>query len=127
MEPQYLESSSLPTSTKITEQEHNDMQIRQMISNGISSMNGSEDIRFTAPIIHSENNPLINSENHNVTQTTTFFIVKKIWLWICSIFITFVVCLSIFPSIAALVDSTEKGKVFEMNILFIHTIKNLKV
>ena len=111
----------------ITEKEHNDMQIRQMISNGISSMNGSEDIRFTAPIIHSENNPLINIENHNVTQTTTFFIVKKIWLWICSIFITFVVCLSIFPSIAALVDSTEKGKVFEMNILFIHTIKNLMI
>ena len=87
------------------------MQIRQMISNGVSSMNGTEDIRFTAAISNSENNPLINSDNHSLTQPTTFLIVRKIWLWIGSIFITFVVCLSIFPSIAALVDSTEKGKV----------------
>ena len=80
-------------------------------SNDTSIMNGTGGIRNTGSGYHSENNPLIDIENHNGTQKSIFDIVRKIWIWIGSIFITYVVCLSIFPSIAALVDSTDKGKV----------------
>ena len=59
----------------------------------------------------SEDNPLINQQNEDVAQTSTFFIIRKIWVWIISVFITFVVCLSVFPSVTAIVESTEKGKV----------------
>ena len=110
-EIQYLESSSLTTSISTTVKDDNNMQIRQTTSNDTSYMNGPGGIRNTASVYHSENNPLIDIENHNGTQKSIFDIVRKIWIWIGSIFITYVVCLSIFPSIAALVDSTDKGKV----------------
>ena len=36
---------------------------------------------------------------------------KKIWVWVLAVFLDFVVTLAIFPSVAAMIDSTEKGKV----------------
>ena len=44
-------------------------------------------------------------------QTATLFIMKKIWVWVLAVFLDFVVTLAIFPSVAAMIDSTEKGKV----------------
>ena len=52
-------------------------------------------------------------EQQEVIQTSTLFIIKEIWVWILAIFINFAVCLSVFPSVTALVESTEKGKVIE--------------
>jgi hypothetical protein len=60
----------------------------------------------------------MNTIDHDVSPTTsTFYIISKIWVWIAVVFITFVVCLSVFPSILALVDSTEKGNV--SNAIFV--------
>ena len=110
-ETQYLESSSLTTSIRTIVKDDDNMQIRQTTSNDTSYMNEPGGIRNTGSRCHSENNPLIDIENPNGTQKSIFDIFSKIWIWISSIFITYVVCLSIFPSIAALVDSTDKGKV----------------
>ena len=60
---------------------------------------------------NSETNPLIVPENDADIQTSTLYIMSKIWVWIVSVFITFAVVLSVFPSITAIVESTEKGKV----------------
>ena len=92
------------------------MQIRELIANEVGSRNGAEDMRSTSPVYNVESNPLIDRENNNVDKANTLDIVYKIWLWVGSIFITYVVCLTIFPSIAALVDSTEKGKVNDVLI-----------
>lgn len=54
---------------------------------------------------------MITSDDKESEQTSTFAIISKIWVWIATIFITFVVCLSVFPSVTAIVESTEKGKV----------------
>ena len=61
----------------------------------------------------SDHNPLINIEDSDIPQipTSNLFIIRKIWVWIVSVFITFVICLSVFPSITAIVESTGKGKV----------------
>lgn len=58
-----------------------------------------------------ESSLLITSDDKESEQTSTFAIISKIWVWIATIFITFVVCLSVFPSVTAIVESTEKGKV----------------
>ena len=55
-------------------------------------------------------------EQPEVIQTSTLFIIKEIWVWILAIFINFAVCLSVFPSVTALVESTEKGKVIEKSL-----------
>ena len=99
LESQYLETSPLATSTRRIEKEDNDMQIREMVTSNVVSMNGIEEIRDVAHVHNYESNPLIDRENRHVGQTTTLGIVNKIWLWISSVFITYVVCLSIFPSI----------------------------
>ena len=70
----------------------------------------------------SDDKPLINPETPPI-PSSTWFIIKKIWVWIVSVFITFVICLSIFPSITAIVESTGKGKVRKcgchVNLLFV--------
>ena len=58
-----------------------------------------------------ESSLLITSDDKESEQTSTFAIISKIWVWIATIFVTFVVCLSVFPSVTAIVESTEKGKV----------------
>ena len=115
-ESPYLETPSAATSKRKVEKEDSDMQIRELIANEVSSRNGAEDMRSTSPVYNVESNPLIDRENNNVGKANTLDIVYKIWLWVGSIFITYVVCLTIFPSIAALVDSTEKGKVNDVLI-----------
>ena len=119
MESPYLETPSVATSKRNAEKEDSDMQIREMIANEVSSRNGAEDMRSTSPIYNVESNPLIDHENNNVDEANALNIVHKIWLWVGSVFITYVVCLTIFPGIAALVDSTEKGKVND--VLINHT------
>ena len=64
----------------------------------------------------SDDKPLINPETPPI-PSSTWFIIKKIWVWIVSVFITFVICLSIFPSITAIVESTGKGKVRKSSLL----------
>ena len=59
---------------------------------------------------------MITSDDKESEQTSTFAIISKIWVWIATIFITFVVCLSVFPSVTAIVESTEKGKVSHVSV-----------
>ena len=43
--------------------------------------------------------------------TTTWEILSKTWIWNLTIFLSYTICLSIFPSITALVQSTYSDKV----------------
>ena len=43
-----------------------------------------------------------------ITKTSTLAIVQRIWVWILAVFLTFLVCLAVFPSITAQVQSTGK-------------------
>ena len=43
--------------------------------------------------------------------TTTWQILSKTWIWNLTIFLSYTICLSIFPSITALVQSTYSDKV----------------
>jgi len=43
-------------------------------------------------------------------QTTTLAIIGRIWVWILAVFLTFLVCLAVFPSITAQVVSMGSGK-----------------
>ena len=54
---------------------------------------------------------MVDVEVQEISQTSTVEILSTVWPWILSLFITFMICLSVFPSIAALVDSIDKGKV----------------
>ena len=47
--------------------------------------------------------------------TPTWQILSKIWIWNLTMFLTYVICLSVFPSITALVESTYSNKVSIMN------------
>lgn len=58
----------------------------------------------------SEETPLIESNNNNVDMNT-FEVAKTIWPWIVTMILEFTVTLSLFPSIAALVESVGRGKV----------------
>ena len=92
----------------------NDRQIKDMAVSS-SRTNGSVELEVndSIPISGPESNPLIVPEDEEPPkiQTTTLFIIRKIWVWIVTVFITFTICLSIFPAVAVIVDSTEKGKV----------------
>ena len=109
----YLEPSDTKIAATNIGMDQNNLQIKQITSTsslppGYNCVDGT----YETPIIISETNPLMNDETHPVVQTTsTFYIIRKIWVWIGVVFITFVVCLSIFPSVIALVDSSEKGNV----------------
>ena len=55
---------------------------------------------------------LLGDENTIIVRkVSTLHIVSKTWAWIVIMLITYVVCLSVFPSIIALVESTTKGQV----------------
>ena len=41
-----------------------------------------------------------------IHKTSTLAIVQRIWVWIVAVFLTFLVCLAVFPSITAQVQST---------------------
>ena len=43
--------------------------------------------------------------------TTTWEILSKTWIWSLTMFLSYVICLSVFPSITALVQSTYSDKV----------------
>ena len=47
--------------------------------------------------------------------TTTWQILSKIWIWNLTMFLTYVICLSVFPSITALVESTYSNMVSTVN------------
>ena len=47
--------------------------------------------------------------------TPTWQILSKIWIWNLTMFLTYVICLSVFPSITALVESTYSNQVSIMN------------
>ena len=116
-ESRYHEQSILTTNSTPLDRDQSSMQIKYTNSRAVSPAHTIEDTTYETPIITSDTNLLMNSENPEVTQTSTFYIIDKIWVWITVILITFVVCLSVFPSIAALVDSTEKGNVSESIIV----------
>ena len=44
-----------------------------------------------------------------VSEVTTYQIICKIWPWIVTVFITFTVTLILFPSMAVLVESVDRG------------------
>ena len=76
------------------------------------------------PVISSDTNPIVDVGVQEIFPTTTVEILSIVWPWIVSLFITFTICLSIFPSIAALVDSIEKGKVRRFSFTYIYQIDN---
>ena len=73
--------------------------------------NRHHDRNYETSIISSDTNPMVDVEVQEISQTSTAEILTTVWPWILSLFITFMICLSVFPSIAALVDSIDKGKV----------------
>ena len=44
-----------------------------------------------------------------IQNTSTLAILQRIWIWILAVFLTYMVCLSVFPSITAQVESTGTG------------------
>ena len=71
------------------------------------------DMRHETPVPNLEIDSTMELDARNIITTSTSYIISKIWIWILAVFITFIICLSVFPSIAALVDSTHKGNVSE--------------
>lgn len=69
-----------------------------------------------------DSQPLVEENGNTETlaavpeETSTFQIVCMIWPWIITVFTTFTVTLMLFPAIAVLVESTEKGSVSLENI-----------
>ena len=59
--------------------------------------------------------------------TPTWQILSKIWIWNLTMFLTYVICLSVFPSITALVESTYSNKVSMMNSFFLEKCFTLKL
>ena len=103
-----------PTRPTTNDTMQNDRQIKDMaISSSRNNGSVEEEVNDSIPVSGPESSPLIVpvEENPPKTPTTTLFIVRKIWVWIVTVFITFTICLSIFPAVAVIVDSTEKGKV----------------
>ena len=46
-----------------------------------------------------------------IIPTTTLQIMSKTWIWNLTMFLSYVICISLFPSITALVESTNSNKV----------------
>ena len=46
-----------------------------------------------------------------IIPTTTLQILSKTWIWNLTMFLSYVICISLFPSITALVESTSSNKV----------------
>ena len=69
--------------------------------------NGSNRIQSMGP----ESSVLGDENTIIVGKVSTLHIVSKTWAWIVIMLITYVVCLAVFPSIIALVESTNKGQV----------------
>ena len=76
-----------------------------------SQQNIHHDRNYETSAISSDTNPIVDVGVQEISQKSTVEILTTVWPWILSLFITFMICLSVFPSIAALVDSIEKGKV----------------
>ena len=73
--------------------------------------NHHHDRNYETSVMSSDTNPIVDFGGREISQTSTIEILTTVWPCILSVFITFMICLSVFPSIAALVDSIEKGKV----------------
>ena len=76
-----------------------------------TQQNLHHDRNYETSVISSDTNPIVDVGVQEISQKSTVEILTTVWPWILSLFITFMICLSVFPSIAALVDSIEKGKV----------------
>ena len=76
-----------------------------------TQQNLHHDRSYETSVISSDTNPIVDVGAQEISQKSTVEILTTVWPWILSLFITFMICLSVFPSIAALVDSIEKGKV----------------
>ena len=99
-----------------------------------NQQNHHHDRNYETSVVSSDTNPIVDDGVQEISQTTTVEILTTVWPWIASLFITFTICLSVFPSIAALVDSVEKGKVngasstytYQINSIFIDAMYMLK-
>ena len=80
-------------------------------------VNHENEVEVT-PSMSSENNLLGTPENvtPRYARSSTYHIISKIWVWIVTMFITYVVCLTLFPSVTALVESTNNGKVIKLEL-----------
>ena len=107
------------TSNKSSKAEEEEVLVESQ-SNGRSAFKGDtgniQTDNNVGHISNVESSLLITSDDKESEQTSTFAIISKIWVWIATIFITFVVCLSVFPSVTAIVESTEKGKVSYVSV-----------
>ena len=53
--------------------------------------------------------------------TTTWQILSKTWIWNLTMLLTYIICLSVFPSITALVESTYGNKVIKIEGVALNT------
>ena len=60
---------------------------------------------------HAPSESTTNSEVPSHGQSELFYIIKKTWMWILTLFITYAVTLSAFPGLAVLIESVNYGKV----------------
>ena len=110
----YTEKDETSNKSSLNKAEEEEVLVESQ-SNGRSAFKGDtgniQTDNNVGHISNMESSLLITSDDKESEQTSTFAIISKIWVWIATIFITFVVCLSVFPSVTAIVESTEKGKV----------------
>ena len=62
----------------------------------------------------SETNLIEDRADVTSCQLSMLHITLKIWVWILTMFFTYIVCLSVFPSITALVESKYFGQVNQL-------------
>ena len=62
----------------------------------------------------SETNLIEDREDVTSCQLSMLHITLKIWVWILTMLFTYIVCLSVFPSITALVESQYYGQVKQL-------------
>jgi len=99
-----MNSLDEPSNAKKTNGAHEDVNSSKTLRRRISNISNDIEIHASS----SELTPLLGDKQVQC-NTSTISILKKIWIWILSAFITFAICLSIYPSIASLVESTERG------------------
>ena len=92
-----------------------------------TQQNLHHDRNYETSVMSSDTNPIVGVGVQETSHTSTVEILTTVWPWILSLFITFMICLSVFPSIAALVDSKEKGKVTGPSFTYFHWMDNFQI
>ena len=128
--PDPLSINSSSSSIISTANSDNKVLLPDVVFPASVQVNHGNEVEVT-PSMSSENNLLGTPENvtPRYVRSSTYHIISKIWVWIVTMFITYVVCLTLFPSVTALVESTNNGKVikleFNMNLISIYYLSSM--